>query len=162
MSIVIKRQGKTGWRFAVSRYTYNESRGRTDSERLGTVSTDNESSVSDIVSKLSDIERVEFDGQWSAIRESAKKDRLSDVVERLKTLCAETVEAVRLEVVSAEGASEAISALDRARKAIKAVKQPVKTPVTSPVVRRIVSTIHDQVNTPTTDDENSINGGWKS
>lgn len=146
MSIVIKRQGKTGWRFAVSRYTYNESRGRTDSERLGTVSTDNESSVSDIISKLSDIERVEFDGQWSAIRESAKKDRLSDVVERLKTLCAETVEAVRLGVVSAEGASEAISALDRTRKALKAVKQPVKTPVTSPVVRRIVSPISEPWN----------------
>ncbi|PAK76783.1 hypothetical protein [Acetobacter fabarum] len=143
MSIVIKRQGKTGWRFKVSRYTYNESRGRTDSESLGTVSTDNESSVSDIISKLSDIERVEFDGQWSAIRESAKKDRLSDAVERLKTLCAETVEAVRLGVVSGESASEAISALDRARKALKAVKQTVKTPVTSPVVRRIVSPIRE-------------------
>lgn len=130
MSIIIKNHRQSDDTFSVNRMTYNAVTKRNVSSTIGTIKIGEEIPAS-ITSEMTKPEIAEMTYQWSEIKQSVRKVELSDVTDKLVSVCNETLESVALDAVSPDNAKNVLKLLDATRKALRAVikaSEPAPTP----------------------------------
>lgn len=132
MSILLKNYRNTDDSFTVNRVTYNAVKKHNVTTSLGIVKI-GEEILPEILEGLTKIELLEFENQWSEIKNSVRKVELSNINDVLIKTCAETQEAVALNALSPDKAHDAIKSIDATRRALKSVLRAYEKQATATV-----------------------------